>query len=323
MLRHFLVDTDLSPEEQTEVLDLAAALKADRFSRRPLAGPQTVGVIFDKTSTRTRVSFAAGVSDLGGNPLVINPGESQLGHKESVADSARVLSRMLSAIVWRTYGQTGLEEMAEHSSVPVVNALTDDYHPCQILADLLTLREHFGDVAGRTLVYLGDASNNMANSYLLGCATAGMHVRIAGPEGFLPREDVVDAARERAAQTGGSVLVTTDAGEALAGADAVVTDTWVSMGQESEKAERSEIFRPYSVTPEAMALAAEHAVFLHCLPAYRGLEVAAEVIDGPASLVWDEAENRLHAQKALLTFLLDSSGLSADLPAALRREETR
>ena len=323
MLRHFLVDTNLSPEEQTEVLDLAAALKADRFSRRPLAGPQTVGVIFDKTSTRTRVSFAAGVSDLGGNPLVINPGESQLGHKESVADSARVLSRMLSAIVWRTYGQTGLEEMAEHSSVPVVNALTDDYHPCQILADLLTLREHFGDVAGRTLVYLGDSANNMANSYLLGCATAGMHVRIAGPEGFLPREDVVDAARERAAQTGGSVLVTTDAGEALAGADAVVTDTWVSMGQESEKAERSEIFRPYSVTTGAMALAAEHAVFLHCLPAYRGLEVAAEVIDGPASLVWDEAENRLHAQKALLTFLLDSSGLSADLPAALRREETR
>ena len=323
MLRHFLVDTDLSPEEQSEVLDLAASLKADRFSRRPLAGPQTVGVIFDKTSTRTRVSFAAGVSDLGGNPLVINPGESQLGHKESVADSARVLSRMLSAIVWRTYAQSELEEMAEHSSVPVVNALTDDYHPCQILADLLTLREHFGDVAGRTLVYLGDAANNMANSYLLGCATAGMHVRIAGPEGFLPREDVVDAARERAAQTGGSVLVTTDASKALAGADAVVTDTWVSMGQESEKAERCEIFRPYSVTTEAMALAAEHAVFLHCLPAYRGLEVAAEVIDGPASLVWDEAENRLHAQKALLTFLLDSSGLSADLPAALRREETR
>ncbi|MCR4526733.1 ornithine carbamoyltransferase [Kocuria rhizophila] len=323
MLRHFLVDTDLSPEEQSEVLDLAASLKADRFSRRPLAGPQTVGVIFDKTSTRTRVSFTAGVSDLGGNPLVINPGESQLGHKESVADSARVLCRMLSAIVWRTYAQSELEEMAEHSSVPVVNALTDDYHPCQILADLLTLREHFGDVAGRTLVYLGDAANNMANSYLLGCATAGMHVRIAGPEGFLPREDVVDAARERAAQTGGSVLVTTDASKALAGADAVVTDTWVSMGQESEKAERSEIFRPYSVTTEAMALAAEHAVFLHCLPAYRGLEVAAEVIDGPASLVWDEAENRLHAQKALLTFLLDSSGLSADLPAALRREETR
>lgn len=323
MLRHFLVDTDLSPEEQGEVLELALALKKDRFSRRPLAGPQTVGVIFDKTSTRTRVSFATGVSDLGGSPLIINPGESQLGHKETVADSARVLSRMLAAVVWRTYAQSGLEEMAEHSTVPVVNALTDDYHPCQILADLLTLTEHFGSVAGRSLAYVGDAANNMANSYLLGCATAGMHVRVAGPEGFLPREDVVTAAAERAAATGGSVLVTTEAREALAGADAVVTDTWVSMGQESEKAERAEIFRPYSVSAEAMALAAEHAVFLHCLPAYRGLEVAAEVIDGPASLVWDEAENRLHAQKALLTFLLDSSGLSADLPAVLRREGAR
>lgn len=323
MPRHFLVDTDLTPEEQSGVLDLAAALKADRFSRRPLAGPQTVGIIFDKTSTRTRVSFAAGVSDLGGNPLIINPGESQLGHKETVADSARVLSRMLAAIVWRTYAQSGLEEMAEFSNVPVINALSDDYHPCQILADLLTLREEFGEVAGRTLVYLGDAANNMANSYLLGCATAGMHVRVAGPEGYLPREDVVAAARERAELTGGSVLVTTDASEALKDADAVVTDTWVSMGQESEKAERAQIFEPYSVTSEAMALAADDAVFLHCLPAYRGFEVAADVIDGPASRVWDEAENRVHAQKALLTFLLDSSGLSADLPAALRREGAR
>lgn len=323
MTRHFLVDTDLTPEEQASVLDLAAALKADRFSRRPLAGPQTVGVVFDKTSTRTRVSFATGVSDLGGSPLIINPGESQLGHKESIADSARVFSRMLAAVVWRTYEQAGLEEMAEHSTVPVVNGLSDDYHPCQILADLLTLREHFGDLSGRTLTYVGDAANNMANSYLLGCATAGMHVRVAGPEGYLPREDVVAAARERAEATGGSVLVTTNAREALTGADAVVTDTWVSMGQESEKAERTEIFAPYSVTADAMALAAQDAVFLHCLPAYRGLEVAAEVIDGPASLVWDEAENRLHAQKALLTFLLDSSGLSADLPAALRREGAR
>ena len=323
MLRHFLVDTDLTPQEQDSVLDLAASLKADRFSRRPLAGPQTVGVIFDKTSTRTRVSFATGISDLGGAPLIINPGESQLGHKESTADSARVFSRMLAAVVWRTYEQSGLEEMAEHSTVPVVNGLSDDYHPCQILADLLTLREHFGDVSGRTLTYVGDAANNMANSYLLGCATAGMHVRVAGPAGHLPREEVVAAARERAEATGGSVLVTTDAREALTGADAVVTDTWVSMGQESEKAERTEVFAPYSVTTDAMALAAQDAVFLHCLPAYRGLEVAAEVIDGPTSLVWDEAENRLHAQKALLTFLLDSSGLSADLPAALRREGAR
>ena len=319
MLRHFLVDTDLSPQEQEQVLDLAVSLKVDRFSRRPLAGPQTVSVIFDKTSTRTRVSFAAGVSDLGGNPLIINPGESQLGHKESVADSSRVLSRMVAAIVWRTFAQSGLEDMAEHSSVPVINALSDDYHPCQILADLLTLREHFGNVKGRTLTYVGDAANNMANSYMLGCVTAGMHVRIAGPASHLPDQAVVDAARERALETGGSVLVTTDMGEALADAHAVVTDTWVSMGQEGEKADRAEIFRPYSVTPEAMAQAAPDAVFLHCLPAYRGHEVAAEVIDGPASLVWDEAENRLHAQKALLTWLLDTSGLSADLPQALRR----
>lgn len=319
MLRHFLVDTDLSPREQEQILELAVRLKADRFSRRPLAGPQTVGVIFDKTSTRTRVSFATGISDLGGSPLIINPGESQLGHKESVADSSRVLSRMLSAIVWRTFAHSDLEEMAAHSTVPVVNALSDDYHPCQILADLLTLREHFGPIGGKTLSYVGDAANNMANSYLLGCATAGMHVRIAGPASHLPRQSVVAAARERAEQTGGSVLVTTDPHEALAGAHAVVTDTWVSMGQENEKADRTDIFRPYSVTPQAMSRASEDAVFLHCLPAYRGHEVSAEVIDGPASLVWQEAENRLHAQKALLTWLLDASGLSADLPAAVRR----
>lgn len=278
-----------------------------------------MGVIFDKTSTRTRVSFATGVADLGGNPLIINPGESQLGHKESIADSSRVFSRMLAAVVWRTFEQSGLEEMAEYSSVPVINALSDDYHPCQILADLLTLRERFGDVKGLTLTYVGDAANNMANSYMLGCVTAGMHVRIAGPASHLPSQEVIDAARERAAETGGSVLVTSDMAEALAGAHAVVTDTWVSMGQEDQKGDRAEIFRPYSVTSEAMAQAAENAVFLHCLPAYRGNEVTAEVIDGPASLVWDEAENRVHAQKALLTWLLDSSGLSSDRPDALRR----
>lgn len=313
-VRHFLVDTDLSPEEQATVLDLAAALKAERWSRSPLAGPRTVAIIFDKTSTRTRLSFAAGVADLGGQPLIINPGESQLGHKETVADSARVFSRMLSAVVWRTFGQDQLEELAAHSTIPVINALTDDYHPCQILADLQTVREHKGRLAGLTMTYLGDAANNMANSYLLGGVTAGMHVRIAGPEGFLPREDVVAAARERAAQTGGSVLITTDAAQALAGADVVATDTWVSMGQEEEKAQRQQLFTDYAVDAAAMSHAADDAIVLHCLPAYRGYEIAAEVIDGPQSVVWDEAENRLHAQKALLTFLLDESGLSADLP---------
>ncbi|ALU39804.1 ornithine carbamoyltransferase [Kocuria flava] len=305
--RHFLVDTDLTQQEQSEVLDLARRLKADRWAHRPYAGPQTVALLFDKTSTRTRVSFATGIADLGGSPLVVNPGESQLG-KESVADTARVFSRMVSTIVWRTYAQEGLEEMAAASDVPVVNGLSDAYHPCQILADLLTVREHRGDPAGRTFAYLGDAANNMAHSYLLGGATAGMHVRVAGPEGYLPDPAVVAAAEERAASTGGSVRVTTDPDEALAGADVVCTDTWVSMGQEAEREARARIFAPYAVDAAALAKADPEAVFLHCLPAFRGCEVTAEVLEGPQSVVWDEAENRLHAQKALLVWLMARSG---------------
>ncbi|MCT2007723.1 ornithine carbamoyltransferase [Micrococcus lylae] len=310
-VRHFLVDTDLSPSEQAEVLDLASEMKADRFSRRPLAGPRTGLVIFDKTSTRTRISFAAGIAELGGQPLIINPGESQLGHKESVGDSARVMGRMASVIVWRTYAQTGLEEMAEHAGVPVINALSDDYHPCQLLADLLTVREHKGRTAGLTLTYVGDAANNMGHSYLLAGVTAGMHVRVAGPEGCLPAPHVVASAEERAAETGGSVLVTTDPAQALEGADVVVTDTWVSMGQEDEAHERKELFRDYTVDAAAMGRAADDAIFLHCLPAYRGMEVTEDVIDGPQSVVWDEAENRLHAQKALMAWLLEKSGQAA------------
>ncbi|MHA7210486.1 ornithine carbamoyltransferase [Arthrobacter sp. MDT1-65] len=312
MTRHFLVDTDLSPAEQAEVLDLAAELKAGPYSHAPYAGEgagrRTVAVIFDKTSTRTRVSFAAGIADLGGVPLIIGAGDSQLGHKESITDTAKVLERMVATIVWRTYAQAGLEEMAAASSVPVINALSDDYHPCQLLADLLTIREHKGTLAGLTLTYLGDSANNMANSYLLAGATAGMHVRIAGPDGYLPDPAVVAAAEERAAGTGGSVLVTTDAAVALAGADVVATDTWVSMGQEDEKAARQDLFRAYAVDAAAMAQAAPDAVVLHCLPAYRGYEISADVIDGPQSLVWDEAENRLHAQKALMTWLVARSG---------------
>lgn len=310
MVRHFLKDTDLSPREQAAVLDLADAMKADRFGYKPLEGPQTVAVLFDKTSTRTRVSFTTGVADLGGSPLIIGAGESQLGHKESISDSAKVFSRMVSAVVWRTYAQAGLEEMAENATIPVVNALSDDYHPCQILADLQTIREHLGSLAGKTLVYLGDSANNMANSYLLGGATAGMHVRVAGPADYLPAESVVAEATERATETGGSILVTTDAAEALNDADVVITDTWVSMGQEDEKEARLKLFTDYQVNEEAMKLAADHAIFLHCLPAYRGYEVTEDVIDGPQSVVWDEAENRLHAQKALLAFLLAESGLA-------------
>lgn len=305
MTRHFLRDDDLTPDEQAQVLDLADALKADRFSRRPLAGPQTVAVIFDKTSTRTRVSFATGIADLGGVPLIIDSGVSQLGGKESIADTARVLERMVGAVVWRTFAQSGLEEMADGTTIPVVNALSDDFHPCQILADLQTIREHKGALAGLTLAYVGDAANNMAHSYLLGGATAGIHVRVAGPRGYLPREDIVADATARAAETGGSVLVTTDPVEAVAGADVVITDTWVSMGQESEKAERVTTFTDYQVNDALFAEAQDDAIFLHCLPAYRGYEVSSSVIDGPHSVVWDEAENRLHAQKALLTFLIE------------------
>jgi len=304
MTRHFLRDDDLTPAEQAEILDLAAALKRDRFSAKPLAGPQTVAVIFDKTSTRTRVSFSVGIADLGGSPLIIQSGESQLGGKESLADTARVLERMVAAIVWRTYAQAGLEEMAEGTRVPVINALSDDFHPCQILADLLTVREHKGRTAGLTMSYFGDGANNMAHSYLLGGATAGMHVRIAAPADYAPAEAIVADARAIAERTGGSVTVLTDPAEAAAGADVMVTDTWVSMGKEDEKAERVAVFGDYTVDERLMGLAAPDAVFLHCLPAYRGYEVSAEVLDGPQSVIWDEAENRLHAQKALLAWLL-------------------
>lgn len=286
------------------MLDLAAQLKRDRFAQRPLEGPKSVAVLFDKTSTRTRFSFATGISDLGGNPIVVNPGESQMGEKESIADTTRVLSRMVELIVWRTFAHAGLEEMAQHASVPVINSLSDDFHPCQILADLQTMREQKGELSGLTAAYVGDAGNNMAHSYLLGFATAGMHIRVAGPEQHQPRADIVADAKRIAERTGGSVTVTSDPAVAVAGADAVITDTWVSMGQESDTAARVSTFERYRVTPALMGNAHPDAIFLHCLPAYRELEVAPEVIDGPQSVVWDEAENRVHAQKALMVWLL-------------------
>ncbi len=307
MTRHFLRDDDLKPAEQREVLDLAARLKLDRFAERPLEGPKSAAVFFDKTSTRTRFSFAAGIADLGGNAIIVNPGEAQLGVKESISDTSRVLSRMVDLIVWRTFAHAGLEEMAASATVPVINSLSDDFHPCQILADLQTIRERRGELAGLTAAYVGDAGNNMGHSYLLGFATAGMHIRVAGPEGFLPRADIVADAKRIAAETGGSVTVTTDPVAAVSDADAVITDTWVSMGQEAEKAGRIETFGRYRVDPTLMAHAKPDAIFLHCLPAYREFEVAAEVIDGPQSVVWDEAENRLHAQKALMAWLLKES----------------
>ncbi|MCA5893092.1 ornithine carbamoyltransferase [Isoptericola sp. NEAU-Y5] len=310
MPRHFLRDDDLTPAEQRDVLDLAMAFRADRFARTPLAGPQGVAILFDKPTLRTQVSFSTGVAELGGFPVVVDGRLAQVGVRESVADVTRVLDRQVSAIAWRTFGQDRLEEMAAVSRVPVINALTDGFHPCQILADLLTVAQHRGGVenlAGQRLAYVGDAGNNMAASYLLGGATAGLHVAVAGPEGYLPPADVVARAREIAAATGGSVTVSTDARSAVAGADVVAADTWVSMGDEAEAAERLAALDAYRVDDALMSAAADHAIFLHCLPAYRGKEVTASVIDGDASAVWDEAENRLHAQKALLTWLLEES----------------
>ena len=304
MTRHFLRDDDLAPAEQAEVLALASRLKGDRFAERPLEGPRTVAVVFDKPTLRTQVSFTTGIAELGGFPMIVDGRLAQIGSRESVADTARVLGRQATAIVWRTYDQSRIEEMAEHAGVPVVNALTDQFHPCQLLADLQTVAEHKGGTSGRTLAFLGDAASNMSHSYLLACATAGMHVRVSGPQGFGPDPDVLARAQKIAASTGGSADYLADATEAVAGADAVATDTWVSMGQEGEAEERARPFVPYAVTAELLAAAAADAIVLHCLPAYRGKEIAAEVIDGPQSVVWDEAENRLHAQKALLTWLL-------------------
>ncbi|WP_347042924.1 ornithine carbamoyltransferase [Brachybacterium nesterenkovii] len=328
MTRHFLRDDDLAPAEQKEVLALALELAADRFARAPFAGPRTVAILFDKSSTRTRVSFATGVAELGGSPLVIEAGASQLGRGESISDTTNVLTRMVSTIVWRTFGQDRIEEMAACATVPVINALTDEFHPCQILADLMTIAQHRGGLAdgdaalaGRSLAYLGDGANNMAHSYLLGGAVAGMDVRISAPASHRPDPAVLARAEEIAAATGGRITVTDDPVASVAGVDAVITDTWVSMGQEGEKGARdAALFGKHAVTDELMAHAAEGAVFLHCLPAYRGMEVTASVIDGPQSVVWDEAENRLHAQKALMTWLIDHA---EDDTAAHARERSR
>lgn len=302
-LRHFLADDDLTAAEQAAVLDLAAALKAEPFRERPYAGPRSVAVLFDKPTLRTQASFAAGIAELGGFPLVVDARLAGIGVRESVADTARVLGRQAAAIVWRTFAQADLETMAAHAGVPVVNALTDDFHPCQILADLLTVREHKGTLAGLTLAYVGDGANNMAASYLVGGALAGLHVRIGAPAGFQPSAEVLARASVHADGAGGSVTVTDDPAAAVAGADVVATDTWVSMGQEAESQQRLATFSPYSLTSALLAGAAPDAVVLHCLPAYRGKEIDAAVLDGPQAVVWDEAENRRHVQKAVLVRL--------------------
>jgi ornithine carbamoyltransferase len=302
MTRHFLRDDDLSPAEQAAVLDLAETMKADRFGHRPLEGPQGVAVIFEKQSLRTRVSFETGIAELGGHPIIVDAQTTHFGRGETIEDAARVLSRYVRAIVIRSSGDARVAALAAAASVPVINALTDGFHPCQLLADLLTIRERLGGTVGRTIAYLGDTANNMSHSYLLAGATAGMHVRVAGPPGFTPDAGVLARAAEIARTTGGSVAAGHDATEAVAGADVVATDTWTSMGQESDGLDRVTPFRPYQINSDLLAGAKPHVVVLHCLPAHRGEEITDEVLD--ASAAWDEAENRLHAQKALLTWLL-------------------
>lgn len=307
MVRHFLKDDDITPAEQKEILELAVKLREQRYYDQPLLGPRAVAFITDKPTLRTQASFAIGIAELGGYPFMVDGNLAQIGVRESIADTTRVLDRMVSAIIWRTYEDARIEEMAAISKVPVINALTDGYHPCQILADLATIAQHRGGVKklpGQVLTYLGDGANNMANSYLLGGATAGMHVQIACPAEYEPDPAIVARAADIAATTGGSVAVLHDPRQAVAGADVVATDTWVSMGTEAEAEERRALLAPYQLDSDLLAGAKQDAIVLHCLPAYRGSEITAAVIDGPQSVVFDEAENRLHAQKALLIWLL-------------------
>jgi ornithine carbamoyltransferase len=311
MTRHFLRDDDLAPHEQAAVLDLAEEMKQDRFSYRPLAGPRSVAVLFDKQSLRTRVSFTVGIGELGGQPVVIDTATTHLGRGEPFEDVARVLSRQVAAIAWRTSGQERIEALALASSVPVINALTDQFHPCQVLADLQTIRAHYGSLAGRTLTFLGDGSSNMSHSYLLGGATAGMRVRIGSPQAYRPDQAVTAAAERIAARTGGGIELFTDPGAACAGADVIATDVWTSMGQESEQAERLAALSSYGsddtyqLDEAKLAVGRPGCLVLHCLPAHRGEEISADVLEGPSSVVWEQAENRLHAQKALLAWLVE------------------
>jgi len=303
--RDLLSLADLTPEELKLILDVAEAQKrdwADGVRETPLAG-MAIALIFQKPSMRTRVSFEVGCARLGAHPVVMSGPDGAFSRGETVFDTTKVLERYCNAIVIRTFAQATVEEIAAVAKVPVINALTDDHHPCQGLADLLTIREHLGELWGAKIAYVGDG-NNMANTYLLGGALSGMHVAIATPLGYHPTESVVEQARAIAAKTGASVEVTHDAAVAVAGANVVITDTWASMGQEAEHAERMSAFAPFRVDEEMMAGAAADAAFMHCLPAHRGEEVVDAVIDAPCSLVFDEAENRLHAQKALLSLLL-------------------
>lgn len=297
-MRHFLTLLDLSSEELDWLLQRATELKKIQHEGQiyePLRN-RVLGMIFEKSSTRTRVSFEAGMAQLGGHAIFLSPRDTQLGRGESVEDSARVLSRMVDAVMIRTFSHDTIERFAANSKVPVINALTDDFHPCQLLADMQTFREHRGSIQGKTVVWVGDG-NNMCQSYINAAKRFDFNLRIAVPEGFEPSEELV-------ARAGSRISVTSDIKAAISGAHLVATDVWASMGQEEERAERVRHFRPYQVTPALLDLADKDVLFMHCLPAHRGEEISHDLLDDPRSVVWEEAENRLHAQKALLEFLL-------------------
>ncbi|MBL7493440.1 ornithine carbamoyltransferase [Frankia sp. AgB1.9] len=306
-IRHFRLDTDLTPAEQAAVLDSADLLKAARRTPahpRPLAG-RSVALIFEKPSARTRVSFEVGVTELGGHPIVLDANTIGLGKRESIEDIAKVLSRYVDAIVIRTFGQDRVDRLAAAGTVPVVNALSDFTHPCQALADLQTVRDHLGTTRGVTLTYVGDG-NNVSRSLLFAGAMAGAHIRVCAPKGYEPDAGVVARSAQLAAGTGGSVAVLHDPAAAADGADVLYTDVWASMGQEADAANRVDVFRPYQLNEALIAAAKPTVKVMHCLPAHRGDEITDGAMDGPASVVFDQAENRLHAQKALLAFLFSA-----------------
>jgi len=298
--RHFLTLQDCSPEELKSLIQRAIELKAELEAGtiNMSAQNKVMGMIFEKSSTRTRVSFEAGMAQMGGHAIFLSPNDTQIGRGEPIKDSSRVISSMTDIIMIRTFEHSKIEQFAEYSSVPVINALTDDYHPCQLLADMQTFTEHRGDIQGKSVAWVGDG-NNMCNSYINAAAQWDFELRIACPEGFEPNADLMEAHKDR-------ILLTQSPLDAVEGADLVVTDTWASMGQEAEKQARLQAFAGYQVNEELMSNAAADAIFMHCLPAYRGLEVSDEIMEHTRySVVFDEAENRLHAQKALVEFLLN------------------
>ncbi len=296
-VRHFLAIPDLSPSELAALFDLAADMKSGKYREKPLAG-KTLGMIFAKSSTRTRVSFEVGAFQLGGHALFLSSRDIQLGRGEPIRDTARVLSRYLDGIMIRTFDHADVEELARYGSIPVINGLTDLLHPCQVLADLLTVRESLGGWDGKVVAWVGDG-HNMANSWINAAGTLGFELRLACPKGYQPNREILD--RNRAGTT---IVLTDDPREAVRGAHVVNTDVWASMGQEEEQAVRARAFAGYIVDQSLMGLADPGAIFLHCLPAHRGEEVSEEVLEGPQSRVWDEAENRLHVQKALMAILM-------------------